>query len=406
MKKIGFWMVAAWASVVWCGELAAFDLGEVRVNGFVSQGYLESSGNNFLADSKGGTTQINEAGLAVTSRVNDRLRIGLQFLSRDLGVEGDNEVLLDWGLADYRHRDWLGLRVGKVKLPIGLYNEGRDSDFLRPMAFLPQGIYDENKRNLLVAVQGGAVYGNVGAGPLGDFDYQFYYGELNFPDDSGQSRGLNMQATGLAKKMGLGVVTKFSADNDYAYGGSIIYNTPLEGLRLGASQFEGKTNFDIKLLNMATGAASSAMGQGRNKDFVVYSLEYAMPSLTAAFEYTEYSAQVEMFGKPLPGGRSQGGYGLLTWRFVDQVALSVLYDVHYADKHDHDGGNFVKQGKPDFMGWRKDFGVGLRYDVNDNWLVKVEWHDVDGAALGLSVVNPEGLEENWSYFIAKMSFNF
>ena len=109
-----------------------------------------------------------------------KLRLSLQLLSRDLGDEGNNEILIDWAMADYRLTDYFGVRLGKVKLPFGLYNQQRDSDFLRPMAFLPQSVYNENKRNLLVGAVGGSIYGSLSFDAIGDFDYQAYYGKVDF----------------------------------------------------------------------------------------------------------------------------------------------------------------------------------------------------------------------------------
>ncbi len=44
-----------------------------------------------------------------------KLRVGVQFLSRDLGETGNNEVEVDWAYGDYRFRNWLGIRAGKMK---------------------------------------------------------------------------------------------------------------------------------------------------------------------------------------------------------------------------------------------------------------------------------------------------
>jgi len=383
------------------------EIPDVAVHGFVSQGYLDTQGNNWLADSKDGTTQMNEVGVTFSSQLDDQLRIGMQLLSRDMGEEGNNEVLLDWGFADYRYRDWLGLRLGKIKTPIGLYNEGRDSDFLRPMVFLPQSIYDDNKRNLLVATQGGGVYGNLSLGLAGDIDYNVVYGSLNFTDDSGQSRGLTMEASARAAAMGLGTVVDFNANNVYAGGGSLVWNTPLEGLRLGGSLFQGKTDFDITTLNVTTGALTERDGEGRNEDFWVASLEYALPWLVLSGEYTEMTQMKQFYGAPAPKITSVGYYGMLAVKLHDQVTLSVLYDVFYADKDDKDGKTYLAQGKPDFLGWRKDLGIGMRYDLNAHWLLKAEWHAIEGAALGLPIYNQgEPLEEDWEYVAVKASFNF
>ncbi len=385
-------------------ELQALDLSQVRINGFVTQGYMKSSDNNFLTDSLDGSTQINEVALTVTARPNDRLRIGFQLLSRDLGQEGNNEVRLDWGFGDYRLRDWLGVRLGKVKLPIGLYNEGRDSDFLRPMAFLPQSVYDENKRNLLVAAQGGALYGNVPVANLGDFDYQVFYGQINFPVDSPTFKGFQGQASQVARNEELGAISRFQMENKYLYGGSLIYNTPVNGLRLGASFLQAKSDVTIAL---ASGNPTPGVNETRMRDMTIYSLEYSLPRFMLAAEYIDYRLQRRFFGKLVSPWESQGWYVLASYRVVDEVALSLLYDVFYENKDDKDGNFLVARGQRDFLGWRKDFGVGVRWDIDDHWLVKAEYHYVDGAALGLQVFNPPGaLERYWDYYILKASFNF
>ena len=63
----------------------ALNVQKLDINGFVSQGYLKSSDNNFLSESKDGTFQFNEAGLTVAAQVSDDLRIGAQLLAPRFG---------------------------------------------------------------------------------------------------------------------------------------------------------------------------------------------------------------------------------------------------------------------------------------------------------------------------------
>ncbi len=379
----------------------AYNVSEnLSINGFLSFGYIKSRNNNFLGESLDGSFQLNEFALTTNYIANDNLRFGFQLLSRDVGEEGNNDILIDWAVADYRWQDWLGMRLGKVKLPIGLYNQGRDIDFLRPMAFLPQSIYDENKRTLVVAALGGSIYGNISFGDSGDLDYQAYYGKVDFREDSGQARGMEKLLGKTAMQKGLGEVYGFEADNRYVYGGSLVYAPPLDGLRLGASYFTGQTDFDFKI------GAKDGYARGTNKDFVVLSMEYFLPDWKLAAEYTEFTGDREVLGIDIPDGRSQGGYVQLCCHIFEPIVLSVLYDVFYADKDDHNGSNFVAKGQPDFLGWRKDVGLGLRWNISDQWIIKAEHHWLNGAALQLPIFNPEGVEEDWSYFVLKTSFNF
>ena len=45
----------------------------------------------------------------------------------------------DWFDLDYRWKDWLGLRAGRVKLPYGLYNDTSDIDAARVLTGLSSG---------------------------------------------------------------------------------------------------------------------------------------------------------------------------------------------------------------------------------------------------------------------------
>jgi len=401
--------------------LLAFDLTQLRLNGFVSQGYMKTDKNDWLAtDSTDGTTQILEAGLTINVPVNDKLRVGMQFLSRDLGDEGNNDIRLDWAFGDYRFDDALGVRLGKVKMPIGLYNEGRDSDFLRNMAFLPQSVYDETRRNLLVASQGGQLYGNISLGAAGDLDYAAYGGQINFPDDSptlqaffGFAQMAEMNFGGNNDQL-----LSISADNEYVYGGRFMYNTVLDGLKVGVSFFEGKADF--RLQTDTPGKVNNL--RVRLEQMYIGSLEYATPYLIFAGEYIQFEqpAEYNEFGQISPSPAlpnpddSMGYYAMLTVPTPGFEALSftVLYDAFYRDKGDKDGvaQSVANGGMPAHYFYREDFGVGFRYDFSGNWLIKAEWHDIEGADLLTNYFNDGpgafNTEKDWNYYIVKTSFNF
>lgn len=430
----------------------AFDIGEkVAVNGFVSQGYINSSGNNFLSEqSRKGTFQYNEAGVTLNSQVNDKLKVGVQFLSRDLGPEGNHSVKLDWAFIDYRFRDEAGVRLGKVKLPMGLYNEERDSDFLRPMVLLPQSIYDEMKRDLLVAYQGAGLYGNVPLSRAGSIDYHGFYGTLNFDKDSMFQTAVEQSADGAIR---LGVarttpnpiaayyqanaaarngktpqeatqaylqdlhVTRLDLSNQYAAGGSVIWNTPVEGLRTGASFLTVKNDIKYNLNKSATnpadlnGSSTSYSGKLENKTTYVVSAEYAVGDFIFAGEYSEMTRN-QVFDRyaAVKESTSQSYYGMVTYSILQNLSCSLLYDVYYSDKDDKDGKKFVASAptqRKDFMTWRKDLGLGVRYDVDKNWTLKAEYHYIDGAGLFMGVVNNANqTQKYWDYVALKASVNF
>jgi hypothetical protein len=392
---------------------AAFDASQVRINGFASQTYIESDGNNFLVeDSEEGSLQLNEVGITFNAPVSDNLRIGAQLLSRDFGSEGNNEVDLDWGFGDYRHRDWLGIRIGKVKVPNGLYNEGRDSDFLRDTALLPQSIYPEERRAFGVAVNGVGLYGNFSMGTAGDLDYDVVVGEVNVKDDakmiSDQVPLMNRVFGMLAAFAGTTTVPaeRLEVDSDGVVTARLVYNTPINGLRAGYSYQQSEATLSAIAYGFEVGTI-----EFEQSDTQTLSLEYLTSVFSLRTEYRTYNQVSKIQGSGLTNENDtdpEGGYFTATYHIPgpSRLSLSATYDFGYADKDDHEGQDQISQGNPDFAGWRKDTGIALRYDVTDNFILKAEYHDVNGV-YGLSKVDNEaGFEEDWSYSLVKASFVF
>jgi hypothetical protein len=215
-------LIACGALVVVGGAARAAELnGDVDgaptldVHGFVSQGAILSTGNNYLARSKRGSLEFAEVGINFTSQLTDRLRVGLQLFARDLGPIGNYGARADWFYLDYRWRDGLGIRAGRIKVPYGLYNETSDIDAARVQILLPQSVYPIVNRDYLLAQTGVELYGYVDLRAAGALDYRLYGGTI-FIDP----------ATAPMLK---------AIDVPYVAGGRLLWETPLAGLRLGGS---------------------------------------------------------------------------------------------------------------------------------------------------------------------------
>ena len=91
--------------LVFCMKNTAsgFEQEDIAMHGFVSQGYLKSSDNNYLGNSKDGSYEFNEIGINFSAPITDELRFGIQLFSRDLGDFGNNE--LDVKLSVYNILD-------------------------------------------------------------------------------------------------------------------------------------------------------------------------------------------------------------------------------------------------------------------------------------------------------------
>jgi hypothetical protein len=220
MKKY-YLFVSVLITVALAVPVGAVELAEVDIHGFISQGYLWSDENNFLsAETEDGSMEFNELGINFSKQVTDYLRIGVQFFSRDLGKTGNNSIVVDWAYGDYRWKDWLGFRVGLMKMPHGLYNDIRDQDMLRTAILLPQSVYPEIQRDYYTRMWGGEIYGNIFTDKLGSFSYRALVGTHN-PDTENSGLAIEIEGGGFIN------VDRFN--HGIQYSGGFQWNTPIEG---------------------------------------------------------------------------------------------------------------------------------------------------------------------------------
>lgn len=124
----------------------------LQIHGNVAEGVLYGSGNNYLtADTTNGTAKWREGSLRVTSTITDKFRVGAQVHSWALGELGRQN-------GGYKFNSWFGVRAGKVKTPLGLYNEVQDVDAVTPWALLPQAMYPSDMRSFTLSHTGGVLY--------------------------------------------------------------------------------------------------------------------------------------------------------------------------------------------------------------------------------------------------------
>ncbi len=445
-------IITALAGGAWASELSSLDL---DIHGFVSQGYLKSEGNNFLtADTNDGSFQFNEVGINLNKRLTDSLHVGVQLLARDQGVIGNNEVEIDWAYGNYRWRDWLGVRAGIMRIPLGLYNETRDLDFLRTSILLPQSVYNENLRDYFSRIRGIGLYGDIPMNNVGSLGYQLMVGTVDIDPDGGVARSSETS----------GVMEFVDSDVGTVYNGSLQWHTPLDGLSTGITYFynsdaEARANLTIpqdsgmpsgvgQEPDISTGPDTagpdapsdmppgSEMPPGIGQDsgmprrlgqpssveipsemtvideldeFEVYvlSAEYTWNDLVIAAEYMKMNRKSHLKGFPMEFELDMVGYYLsAAYRFTDWFELGSYYSIYYGDEDDKDGDDLEARGKPDYRAWLKDFTVTTRFDINPYWNFKLEGHLMDGAALVMAQDNPDGFDEHWYLLAAKVSFYF
>src|SRR3569833_3350287 len=128
-KVLSSLSIAMIASAVFAPVVPAHADADVEIHGFVSQGYIKTTKENQypVGNSGEGSYNFNDFGINFARRVAPRLRVGLQHFAQDQRNNSNDKNTEKRTNGDYRHKDWLGVRVGKVKIPLGLFNESRDN---------------------------------------------------------------------------------------------------------------------------------------------------------------------------------------------------------------------------------------------------------------------------------------
>lgn len=360
-----------WCALVFLGQVSsgrAMELGEnLQMHGFVSQALVHTSDNRVGGGSDDGVgADMREMGVNMSWRPNPDWLLSAQVLSRWAGATDDGTPGLDYGFVDYAaFNDGLtrmGVRLGKVKNPLGFYNTTRDVAHTRPGVIMPQSMYLDRVRDFYLAAPGVSLYGlhalentevawtlNYMRPEADDVDLEYLFllndwsgrfegrpswiGQIMLDQDGGQWRlGLTLGDVGVK----------------YQRGGS------LDPVQAGRS-------------NLSTWALSA---QANLEDW----------SLTG--EYSRTRNEGSGFGPLLAGVEDpntvEGWYLQATWRPREDWHVYLRRDVFYLDKDDRDGSRFQAQsGAPAHLIYGRGWTAGLRRDLG-NWSFWGEWARTTG----------------------------
>lgn len=411
MKKTHIMKLLVSLSVIVFTSSACFGFGQedIAMHGFVSQGYLKSSANKYFSNTEDGTFEYNEIGVNFSAPVTDDLRFGIQLFSRDFGLLGNNDLVVDWAFLDYTLYDWFSFRAGKIKMPYGLYNRKRDADMLRTSIILPQSVYQEGMREFVVAFYGFSLYGTKGIGAAGYVDYEVFVGTFPTATDSAYLDQMTNQLQSVMPAYAdiISNINITDSTVEHAEGGSLIWNTPLDGLKLGATFLSGKvmTEGNIPLPDSSTEYFSV---ENNLQSFSVQSIEYEIGEITFVLEKNQMKMRFEtaLFPEKMTS-EMEGWYGAISWNVLSFLGIGVAYGEYFPDAKNKDGSNMQQLGLADFYNWQKNITLSLRFNINELWCVKLESHLINGLGLAGSGANPvETAEENWQLYAIKTSLSF
>ena len=325
---------------------AAVELGDrIDLHGYGYQDYAQASANSYLGADKHGTWDNNFFGLVMAATLTDRSKFWMQF--EDTATEGTN---VTWAFVDYDLSDDVRLHAGRVKLPLGFYNEIIDAKPLQPAALEPS-LYQEAADMVHDSYQGvGIDYEqDIGGGHV---LWQGYGGNVYDNDPS--------------------VVTR----DRRAYGGRITYRTPIDGVTLMGSAYR------TEVQTLATGTMS-------NEDRAILSAGYLAHDWDVKAEYGVHK---------MLGVTSDAWYVQAAYAVTEHWKPYVRHDFVVTDR--------ALRGDPSYQ--QSTWVAGLNYRVNDALGLKLENHFNSGYGLPVaegSVAAGAGTKV-WNLTLVSADFQF
>lgn len=328
----------------------------VEIHGFGSWNSGATNNSNlYLGAQNRGSSRNSIAGITLTGHMDEKLSFITQV---KFDFSGTTQTALDYVFAQYDFRDYLKLRAGQVKQPFGLYTETIDIGTTRPFIEAPMAVYGPTA-NIAEAYRGVGLTGNVPVFMGMSLDYDIYGGGLN-RDEYEPTLDAYRVLQGYRPWTGVsdGIGTELT---DQTYGGRLMINLPITGMRIGTSGYHGNTN-ELPI-----------PGRG-NVRTIAHSFEYLANRVALR---SEVLREIES-----DHDRQNGWYYEGAYRLVGGLQVAGLFDratTHLKGKKRGCAApcsDYPELGKS--LLYHKESAAGLNYWFSPSFVMKLSYHHIEG----------------------------
>ncbi len=369
----------------------------LQLQGFLSQGAFHTTANNVYGKSHNAiSTQLTEIGLNLNYQIIDRLAFNIQGIFRDAGNSQDNGLNLDYAVLDVNlhQSDKMDsyFRLGRVKNPLGLYNETRDVAFTTPTIFLPSGVYFDRSRRIYLSSDGIQILNHL-YNENTTWLFKINYGLPQNDNEEIEQSIFGQPTDGNLYRQEPALIAQLRYEyNAGQYIAAISYaNVSLYYNKKPSNLFleEGSVQF---------------------KPWI-FSLQYNQDKLSLTGEYY-YSPNVfKNFGRFFPdtSPTTESWYLQASYLFYPDWKALLRYDLNFLDKSDRNGKkSFTSIGQAAHKGYSKDWTFALRWDISSQIMLRTEYHIIEGTSWISNIDNPPGIktEKFWELFALQLSLRF
>jgi len=368
---------------------------QVQVHGFISQALVHTTAND--VGGQGGDElgwDLREMGVNLSYRPNADWLLAGQALARWAGETDEGQPRIDYAIVDrtlYASEDSrVGLQVGKVKNPYGLYNMTRDVAQTRPGIIMPQSIYLDRIRNFFLASPGIAAYGSHNHG---DWDISWRLNAMRPDADSEDWENLLF----LTSQAG-------SYEGENSWLGQVMTEMAGGRMRLGLS--------GGRVVSAYKPGPADPIGRGRSiLRPLLLSVEWNEERWSLAGEYERVRNNGEGYGLggngPEDPNTVEAWYIQGTWRVTPSRSVYLRRDAFYFDRDDKSGKAFAAlNGVQASVMYSKDWVLGARQDWK-RWSFSAEVHQVEGTAWLSPLDTPiANQQKSWRMLLLQAAYQF
>jgi len=345
------------------GEPAAATPGKplekLQIHGFLTQafatadfldgGFASPSANeSALGISEDGTTDYRFLALQFRYEISPKDLVVIQLSSRALGFspidQVEDEIELDWAFYERRIGDHTSLKVGRVQIPIGIYNEIRDVGTILPFYRPPFTFYREGSFTS-ETVDGLALSHTFFPRSAWSLDADFYGGEW----DQFEVAPDAPEAAAFARA-------------EDAFGFQLWLQTPVQGLRFGFGGHRKK---------LSGGVFRPPGVKGETIEDWYVSVDASLSRFVFRSEYHEFDPTLNLPPAPPIFLTLSAWYAQLGYLATDKVQLWLQYEVAGVES------DSAIQTRPEDRDDRTDLGFSFNYLFRPNLVLKLEYHEVE-----------------------------
>ena len=308
-------------------------------NAYLTQAYGATDGGQVLGLSEEGTSNYRNAAGLLRYQLTPNDKFVLQLSHEKIGASPlgttRDDIEIDWAFYEHRFKSGYGVRVGRVPIPFGIYNEVRDVGTLLAFYRPPVGIYFEG------AFSSETVDGIVVS--------KEFFAETNW------ALSVDLYA-GTWDRPEFLTPTIYEGEAENARGVQLWLHTPIEGLKAGLA-FQ---RFDQK-------DGATFLRNPDTERFEIYLL-----SIDGDFEKFVFHAEgqwIETAFAFVPKAEIPAYYALAGWRLTENLEIHTMFETSSSTWKF--GGGF-----PDskFDRLYRDSAISFIYRFTPKTLVRLEAH--------------------------------